>query len=161
MTVASAFSRWPVCRAVLYLMVAAIGHLLWEADQLPLYTIWWDGTTREIVVAVMHCTGGDVLISTATLLIAAIMAGLCGWHLFGWRMVATVIALGVAYTILSEWLNVAVWRSWSYSLSMPLVPWLGTGLSPLLQWLLVPAVAFAVARLSLKLGSAHGPATVA
>jgi hypothetical protein len=137
-------ARWPVKRGLLYLIVAAIGHLVWEAAQLPLYTIWWDGTAREIAVAVMHCTGGDVLISTVTLLIAAIVTWLCGWHLFGARMAATAIVLGIAYTIMSEWLNVAVWHSWSYSSAMPVLPWLGTGLSPLFQWLVVPALAFAI-----------------
>jgi hypothetical protein len=28
---------------------------------------------------------------------------------------------------------------------MPVLPWLGTGLSPVFQWLVVPAVAFAIA----------------
>ena len=161
MSAAIPSARWPGKRAALYLTVAATGHLVWEAAHVRLYTIWWDGTAREIVIAIIHCTGGDVVISTATLLIAAIMARLCGWHLFGWRMVASAIVLGVAYTILSEWLNVEVWRSWSYSSAMPVLPWLGTGLSPLLQWLVVPAAAFAIAGHSRKRGSPHGPATVA
>jgi hypothetical protein len=145
-----------VRRAAIYLVVVAIGHLLWEAAQLPLYTIWWHGTAREITVAVVHCTGGDALISAATLLIAGIMAWLCGWSLFGWRMAATAIVLGVGYTIMSEWVNVAVWRSWSYSSAMPVLPWLGTGLSPLLQWFLVPAVAFGIAACSRKGGPTTG-----
>ncbi len=142
-------------------MIAAIGHLLWEVAQLPLYTVWWTGMPREIVVAVVHCSGGDVLISTATLLIAAMLAWLCGWLLFEWRMAVTAILLGVGYTIMSEWLNVAVWRSWSYSSAMPVLPWFGTGLSPLLQWLVVPAVAFAIAGRSRKRDPAHEAARLA
>jgi hypothetical protein len=35
-------------RAILvYLMLAGTGNLLWEAAQLPLYTIWWTGAKRE------------------------------------------------------------------------------------------------------------------
>jgi hypothetical protein len=130
---------------LLYVIVAAIGHLVWEIAQLPLYTIWWTGTARENFVAVVHCTGGDVFITTATLLIAALAARLRAWPPFGSRMVFTAIVLGVGYTILSEWLNVEVWRNWSYSSPMPLLPWLGTGLAPVLQWLVVPAVAFVIA----------------
>jgi hypothetical protein len=129
---------------LLYLIVAAIGHLVWEAAQLSLYTIWWTGTARENFIAVVHCTGGDVLITTATLLTAGILARLRGWHPFGSRMVLTALGLGVTYTIMSEWLNVAVWHSWSYASGMPVLPWLGTGLSPLVQWLVVPALAFAI-----------------
>ena len=143
MTIASPFGLWSVRCGALYLMIATAGHLVWEAAQLPLYTIWWTGTTREIVVAALHCTGGDFLISTATLLIAAGVTWISGWRTFGWRMAGTAIALGVGYTIVSEWFNVAVWRSWSYGPAMPTLPWLGTGLSPLFQWLVVPALAFA------------------
>ena len=55
-----------VRRAALYLIIAATGNLVWEALQVPLYTIWWTGTRREIFVAVTHCIGADALIGTVT-----------------------------------------------------------------------------------------------
>jgi hypothetical protein len=64
--------------ALLYLSLAATGHLLWEAAQLPLYTIWSTGTWGEIVFAVIHCTAGDALITAAALLLAILMARLLG-----------------------------------------------------------------------------------
>jgi hypothetical protein len=100
---------------------------------------------HENIVAVVHCTGGDVLITTSTLLIAALLARLCGWRPFGCRMILAAVVLGIGYTIFSEWLNVEVRRSWSYASMMPTLPWLGTGLAPVLQWLVVPAVAFGIA----------------
>ena len=124
--------------------LAAIGHFLWEAAQLPLYTLWRTGTRREIAFALIHCTGGDILITSVTLAAAAALARAFGWRAFGRRMVFTAIALGAAYTVFSEWLNVEIRRSWSYAASMPVVPFLGTGLTPLLQWLIVPGLALAV-----------------
>jgi hypothetical protein len=59
-------------------------------------------------------------------------------------MVLTAIVLGAAYTTLSEWLNVEIRRSWSYTAAMPVLPLIGTGLTPLLQWVIVPAMALAV-----------------
>ena len=59
-------------------------------------------------------------------------------------MVFTAIVPGVAYTIFSEWLNVEIRRSWSYTAAMPVLPFLGTGLAPLLQWLIVPSLALAI-----------------
>ena len=59
-------------------------------------------------------------------------------------MVFTAIALGAAYTVFSEWLNVEIRRSWSYAASMPVLPLLGTGLTPLLQWVIVPALSLAI-----------------
>ncbi len=141
-----ASARRVVWQAGLYLLIAAIGDLTWEAVQIPLYTIWWTGTARQNLVAVVHCTGGDVLITTATLLIATLFAWLRGWNPFGLKMVGTAIVLGIAYTIMSEWLNVEVWGNWSYTAAMPVLPWIGTGLAPVLQWAVVPGFAFAISR---------------
>jgi hypothetical protein len=124
--------------------LAALGHFLWEAAQLPLYTLWRSGTPREIAFAIFHCTGGDVLITTATFTAAVALARRLRWPPFGRRMVFTAIVLGTAYTIFSEWLNVEIRRSWSYTAGMPVVPFLGTGLTPLLQWLIVPGLALAI-----------------
>lgn len=124
--------------------LAAIGHFLWEAMQLPLYTLWRTGTPREIAFALFHCTGGDVLITTATFAIAAALAQYLRWPALGWRMVFTGIVLGAGYTIFSEWLNVQIRRSWSYTAAMPVLPFIGTGLTPLLQWLIVPSLTLAV-----------------
>jgi hypothetical protein len=126
----------------LYIAVAAIGHLLWEVAQLPFYTIWRLGTPWQITVAVVHCTGGDILITAVTLAVAACLARLFGWSWLGIPMIGTAIALGIAYTVFSEWLNVTVWRNWTYTEAMPVVPPLRTGLTPLLQWLAVPSLAF-------------------
>ena len=106
--------------------------------QLPLYTLWRTGTPGEIAFALIHCTGGDILITAVTLAAAAALARLFCWRPFGWRMVSTAIALGAAYTMFSEWLNVEIRRTWAYAATMPVIPWLGTGLAPLLQWLVVP-----------------------
>ena len=131
-------------RVALYIALAAIGHFVWEAAQLPLYTLWRAGTRHEIVTALIHCTGGDILITTVTLAAAAVLARQLRWCAFGWRMIFTAIVLGVAYTILSEWLNVEIRRTWSYTPAMPVLPLIGTGLTPLLQWVVVPGLAFAI-----------------
>jgi len=112
--------------------------------QLPLYTLWRTGTPGEIAFALIHCTGGDILITAVTLAAAAALARLFCWRPFGWRMVSTAIALGAAYTMFSEWLNVEIRRTWAYAATMPVIPWLGTGLAPLLQWLVVPGLALAI-----------------
>jgi hypothetical protein len=48
-----------------YLLAILIGNLLWEAAQIPLYTIWRDGSPGQIAFAVIHCSGGDLLIASA------------------------------------------------------------------------------------------------
>ena len=54
----------------IYFGTIAIGNLAWESLQLPLYTIWTAGTFGEQVFAVVHCTGGDMLIALAGLVVA-------------------------------------------------------------------------------------------
>ena len=127
-----------------YLLASVLGHITWETLQLPLYTIWSEGTPSQIALAVVHCTGGDMLIASVTVLAALLMFGQ-GWPMerAAYRNVAlAAIVLGVAYTIFSEWMNVNVRGTWAYSPWMPQLPPLGTGLSPLTQWLIVPSVAF-------------------
>jgi len=56
---------------------------------------------------------------------------------------ALTVLFGIGSTLFLEWLNVVVWKSWAYSSLMPVLPVFGfdAGLSPLLQWIIVPAVA--------------------
>lgn len=133
-----------------YAAFAVPAHLIWEFAHLPLYTIWHDRGTGEIVFAALHCTGGDALIATATLTIALLLAGR-GWPVAGrsyWRVAAIAIALGAGYTAYSEWLNTTVRNAWAYTELMPVIPLIDAGLSPILQWLFIPLAAFWWARRS-------------
>ena len=133
----------------MYVALIALGNLAWEILHLPLYTIWTTGTRGEQAFAVLHCTGGDVLIALAALTLALVIAGERGWP-----AVATLtIVFGVAYTTFSEWHNVYVRRSWAYSEWMPLLRIAGYQicLSPILQWVVVLGVAlWAAARASVR-----------
>ena len=130
----------------IYLCATAVANLLWETLQLPLYTIWTTGTVREIALAVMHCTAGDVLIASGALFLAIIVGRCWLWPLDNWsRIAALTIVFGVAYTAFSEWLNIYVRHAWTYSSIMPLlrIGQIEFGLSPLAQWIVVPSVALA------------------
>ena len=125
-----------------YLEVSVAANLAWEILQLPLYTLWSTGTRSAQTFAVLHCTVGDAMIAGLALLVALALFGRATWPSAGAaRVYAASLAFGVAYTIYSEWLNVSVRGSWAYSDLMPVVPVIGTGLSPLLQWFVVPTVA--------------------
>lgn len=119
-------------------------HFAWEFAHIPLYTIWREGTAGEIVFAVFHCTGGDALIATSTLVLALLFAG-AGWPedrgAFR-RVAALTIVFGVGYTIFSEWLNIVIRAAWAYTELMPVVPVIDTGLTPLLQWIAIPTAGF-------------------
>jgi hypothetical protein len=150
---ARAIPGWlPALRS--YLLVSGFGNLIWETLQIPLYTLWRTGSARDIAFAVVHCTGGDVVIATASLVVALVVVGERGWPEERLTAVALVTgAVGFAYTGYSEWMNTAIRGTWAYSPHMPVLPWLGIGLSPLLQWLVVPGGAlYAAQRAGLREG---------
>lgn len=125
-----------------YLIAMAVGNLIWEFAHMPLYTLWENGTPREIAFAALHCTGGDVLIAASALLAALIVFGSSQWPEANYRFVglATVLT-GLGYTVFSEWLNIEVREAWAYSDLMPVIPVIGAGLSPILQWIVLPIFA--------------------
>ena len=132
-----------------YLGIILGGNLIWEILHLPLYTIWTTGTLKEQAFAVGHCTLGDLLIAGSTLMLALLLVGDPAWpRRRFWPVVLLTLIFGVAYTAFSEWLNVVVRASWAYSEWMPVITLFGHnfGLSPLLQWVVVPAAAFIFAK---------------
>lgn len=129
-----------------YLLVTAGANLVWEFAHMPLYTLWREGSVGEIVFAAVHCTGGDILIALAALTAALVLGAERRWPTVGaGRVIALALLFGLAYTLFSEWLNIEVREAWAYSELMPVVPFLGAGLSPVLQWIVVPLAAFAFA----------------
>lgn len=126
-----------------YFLIIAPANLLWEFLHLPLYTLWDTGSASEILLAVIHCTGGDLLIAVGALALAIVLFGKRQWpeqHFL--RVVIAAVFFGLSYTVFSEWLNIDIRRTWAYKESMPLLPMLGTGLTPALQWLMVPTLGF-------------------
>lgn len=130
-----------------YLPKFAIFNLLWEVAQLPLYTLWREAQPAYIAYAVLHCTAGDVLIGFGALLTALIATRSGSLRKWRWIRVGVVAVLfGLAYTAFSEWMNTVVRAAWVYSEWMPILPVVRIGLSPVLQWLVVPTAALAVSR---------------
>jgi hypothetical protein len=130
-----------------YRLSLALANLAWEMAHLPLYTIWWEETFGAAAFTAVHCTGGDLLIATASLVLALLVFADRSWQDGGFlRVAAATVAFGVGYTVFSEWLNTEVRGSWAYTDRMPVVPVLGTDLSPLAQWLVIPPTAFWWAR---------------
>jgi hypothetical protein len=137
-----------------FLIFIAVANLVWEFAQLPLYTLWYEGTAGEIIFAAVHCTGGDVLIASASFLLAVLLVARPSWPEETYLRVAVLtIAFALPYTVFSEWLNTEIRGSWAYADLMPVVPVIGAGLSPVAQWIVIPIAAFWWARPTLKVSS--------
>lgn len=144
----AAFARLSWRGAAEVLAVFGGLNLLWEVAQLPLYDIWYEASPGRIAFSVLHCTVGDVLIGVnSAIVVFLIVVGVYRSRTPPrWVLVMTFVVISVGYTVYSEWLNVSVRRSWSYSSLMPTVPPFMTGLSPLLQWAIVPIVTLWIGR---------------
>jgi hypothetical protein len=122
-----------------YLAFTVVAHLVWETAQLPLYAIWTTGSWAILVFAVVHCTGGDVVIALTSLLLASVLVGRKTWPADNHgQVIIAATTIGVGYTVYSEWVNTVVRASWWYAEAMPRLPRLGTGLSPVAQRMILP-----------------------
>ena len=124
-------------------------NLAWEIAHLPLYTLWNHATPAYLAFSVAHCTLGDVAIGALALALALVATSARSPTQWGWNRIAVLTVLAaVSYTAFSEWMNTLWLGSWTYSGWMPLVGPRGfeIGLSPLLQWLLLPPLALRLAR---------------
>jgi len=129
-----------------YLALTTVLNLAWELAQLPLYTIWASAPLRESLAAAVHCTVGDLAIAAVTLALGMFVAAR-NWPSASYlRLAIVVVIFGLGYTVLSEWLNVEIRRNWAYVAAMPRLPWFGTGLAPLAQWVTIPTVVFLMLR---------------
>jgi hypothetical protein len=128
-----------MARAALWSALAFVLNLVWEIAQVRLYTLWAEADGMNVAWALLHCTLGDVAIALAMFAVAAIMLWRTDWPvLHPWIGGAVVVIGAMAFTAWSEWYNVYRAGNWAYTASMPMI--FGIGLSPLLQWLILPPV---------------------
>ena len=128
-----------MARAGLWAGLAFVLNLTWEVAQVRLYTLWAEADRLTVAWSLFHCSVGDVLISLAMFALAGVALRRADWPASRpWAGGAIAVTGAVAFTAWSEWYNVYRAGSWGYTANMPLI--FGIGLSPLLQWLVLPPV---------------------
>jgi hypothetical protein len=128
-----------IARVCLWSALAFVLNLVWEISHVRLYTIWMEADGLRIARAVIHCSLGDVVIALATFALAGIVLWRADWPASRpWTGGVIVVIGAMAFTAWSEWYNVYRAGNWGYTASMPMI--FGIGLSPLLQWLILPPV---------------------
>ena len=128
-----------MARAGLWSAHAFALNLAWEIAHVRLYTLWAEADSLTVAWSLLHCTVGDALIALALFALAGMALRRSDWPASRpWTGGVMVVIGAMAYTAWSEWYNVYRAGSWGYSASMPLI--FGIGVSPLLQWLILPPV---------------------
>ena len=131
------------CLAI-WASLALFLNFLWKSHSfhsIPSGTI----PTARVAAYVLHCLLGDVLIAVSVYLLTAIVFHDLAWPVRRpWTAGGFMLAAGLGFTVFSEWYNVYVTGAWAYQPAMPLVA--SIGLTPLLQWVVVPTLMLFIAR---------------
>jgi hypothetical protein len=141
--------------------VIAAGNFVWEIFQLPAFADWREGGWSWLAFIVTAGTAGDLLIAGTSLALSLLAFGNRHWpedSASYWRVAVAAGLLGLCYTAYSEWGHAVLLRYWRYSALMPVVPGLGIGVFPLLQWIVIPAWAFCWVRRCLPAAGSTEPA---
>ena len=140
---------WAVPEVSLALFSFAF-HFIWEFLQIPTFEGMAELRHWEGVKVCTYATIGDVGIALAAFWITSLAARTRHWIIDkkAWQLLV-FLAVGLAVTVGLEFYYVEISNRWSYSELMPLVPPFGTGLSPLLQWIVVPLLVVELTRRNL------------
>lgn len=134
------------------LILSFLGHFSWELLQAPLYSSF-EGTSHVAgILMCLRATLGDLVIAFGAFRTSALIGGgRCWVDCPTGRTIVVFIAFGLLATVALEHLSTEVLDRWTYGPGMPRLPLLGTGLSPFVQWIVVPSlVLWYLGRLSRK-----------
>jgi len=129
-----------------FLLFSFVFFGMWEWIQ----TWFFKDVTPEINKIIyyrIHCTFGDMMILSFFVgLWGIVKRGFPWFYNPGGRDYLAVCAMTVLYTAISEYINVHIRHNWGYSDLMPLLPGIGIGLVPLLQWAVLPALVIKITK---------------
>jgi len=140
--------RWLASTEFNVMVFSFLLHFVWEFLQVPLFA---EMPTMEHWEAVLFCARAalvDVLIALFAFWVVALIRADRRWIVApGKAEILGFIAVGVVITVALEWHATVILDRWQYGDLMPTIPILGTGLSPLMQWILLqPLVVWIVRR---------------
>lgn len=134
-------SRWFQVPEVTVAAISFVLHLVWEFAQVPLFADMPSLGHWQAIRVCATATAGDAVIALISFWGVALVAGSRRWILRPSRgQLLGFLSIGILITVGMEWLSTQVLHRWAYGPAMPVVPGLRVGLSPVLQWLVVPPV---------------------
>ena len=145
-----ALAGWPEFNVLLF---ALLLNYPWEFIQAPLFEGMAERPHWQAVKACTQAALGDAVIMLAAYWGVAVLGRGRAWIAApGWRDVLLFSSIGVGITVVIEWLALqGAWLAgWTYSALMPVIPGLGVGLVPVLQWVVLPPLVVALVARQLR-----------
>ena len=122
-------------------------HFAWEMLQTPFFLDVPQRAHWPATVACLRATIADVGIGVLAFAIAAMQMRDRSWFSYPTRTaICAYFGVGLLLTLALEWHAIHVADRWAYAPLMPIVPGLGVGLVPVMQWVIIPACALVVLR---------------
>ena len=110
--------------------------------QVPFFTGMMEASHGAVVWLCTRAAIGDANIALFAYGVAAAATKDGFWIQGRWRrhVLGVYFATGLLITIVFEAWATGAGQRWSYNDAMPLMPFLGTGIAPLMQWVIVPTI---------------------
>lgn len=122
------------------IIISFIMNLIWENAQAPLYENY-SGFFQHFSIC-LKGTLGDVVI--IFIIYGIVSFSMNDWYWprkFGRREILLILILGILIAIIIEE-RALQYGLWAYTSQMPLLPFLGIGLLPVLQMVILPITTF-------------------
>lgn len=132
-----------ISRTAAIFFVAVLLNYVWEVAQAPLYA--GQGSLPEYAVHCIVPSLGDSIIVLAIFGIGLLVLRRWDWaDRPGIPGYALMLVSGFAIAVAIEWGALHILDRWQYAASMPQLPGLGVGISPVLQMLMLPPIVFKI-----------------
>lgn len=136
---------FPIFFFLSFLLVNLFLHLAWEFWQISFFAGMTNAPHGKAVLMCTQAALGDTVIALIAYGCASFAARSKYWLLTpSPRSVAIYLLVGILITMLFEYLATEVLHRWEYDTNMPRLPIFGTGLVPLVQWVIVPLISLPI-----------------
>lgn len=140
----AAFFRFPELDLAIF---AFFLHFVWEFWQVPWYAGMPETPHWEGVIYCSRATLGDVSIALVAYTAISVVARDRYWPRRASMMrIGGFLTVGLAFTIVLEWFATTKLGRWEYAPDMWTLPVIGTGIAPILQWVVIPVLSVFVLR---------------
>lgn len=144
-----------------FAVFAFLLNLPWELLQVPLYVGMADAPHWIATKICVFATLGDAVIMLVAYWAAALSAGSRFWFAGNCRTpILVFIGMGLAITLVLERLATGPLERWQYASAMPIVPFVDVGLTPILQWLLLPLLCLWFVRRQIGRAGVESPTAI-
>lgn len=126
-------------------------HFQWELFQLPLFAGFNDANYYDVILHCTKATFGDIIIAILAFLLASALVRSRRWMLEkNFVAIGAFLFTGILITLGFELLATGTLNRWEYADTMPIIPLLGVGVSPVVQWVLIPMLVIWFSRRQLR-----------